>query len=214
MPTVVDALDALLPQTQCTKCGFPSCRAYAEALAAGAAPINRCPPGGDAVIRRLAAALGREYAPLDPRCGVERGRHVAVIDEPRCIGCTLCIQACPVDAIVGAPRQMHTVVIELCTGCDLCLPPCPVDCIAMIPATGADAIWDELRMAAARQRFEARSRRLARLRSRRTERPGARAGAAPQEAGRPSGPNPDKQAVIRAAVARVRARRAGARRRP
>jgi electron transport complex protein RnfB len=209
---LADRIDALLPQTQCTKCGYPSCRAYAAALATHAAAINQCPPGGDAGIRRLAAALGREYLPLDPQHGAEQPRHVAVIDEPRCIGCTLCIQACPVDAIVGAPKQMHTVVVELCSGCDLCLPPCPVDCITMVPAVGADAVWDQPRMDAARSRFERRSRRLARDRTERAARlaePLRTVQGTPDRV--PVDPPTDKQAVIRAAVARARAKRAAAR---
>src|SRR5512134_1771645 len=155
---LADAIDRLLPQTQCTRCGYPACRPYAEAVAAGEAAINRCPPGGDAGIRALAALTGRPYAPLDPECGVEAPRRVALIDESRCIGCTLCITACPVDAIAGARRQMHTVIADLCTGCDLCLPPCPVDCIDMVPA--ADPAWDRLRADAARDRY---LRRIARL---------------------------------------------------
>jgi len=207
-------IDALLPQTQCTKCGYPSCRAYAEALAAGAAALNRCPPGGDAGVRRLAEALGRDYVPLDPACGVERPRRVAAIDEARCIGCTLCILACPVDAIVGAPKQMHTIVVELCTGCDLCLPPCPVDCIAMAPVIGADATWDPPSADAARDRFERRNRRLANDRAERAAQlsAGARAAPAPSDVhDEPPGEPLDRQAVIRAAVARARARRAAAR---
>ena len=140
MNELVERIDALLPQTQCTKCGYPSCRPYAEAIAAGEADINQCPPGGDAGVRKLAALLGREAKPLNPRNGVEQPRRVAVIDEARCIGCTLCIQACPVDAIVGASKLMHTVVTELCSGCDLCVPPCPVDCIEMVPAIGANTL--------------------------------------------------------------------------
>ncbi|MEJ2577344.1 MAG: electron transport complex subunit RsxB, partial [Gammaproteobacteria bacterium] len=129
---VVDRIDAILPQTQCGQCNFPGCRPYAEAIAAGEAPINQCPPGGDEVIRELADLLGVEALPLNPENGVEQAPTVVVIDEQVCIGCTLCIQACPVDAIVGAPKQMHTVIIGECTGCDLCLPPCPVDCIEVI----------------------------------------------------------------------------------
>jgi len=131
---VVDQIDALLPQTQCAQCGFPGCRPYAQAIADGEADINQCPPGGEAGIRALAELLGREAKPLNPDNGAEQPRRVAVIDEPACIGCTLCIQACPVDAIVGAPKLMHTVIAAQCTGCDLCLPPCPVDCIEMVPA--------------------------------------------------------------------------------
>jgi electron transport complex protein RnfB len=129
---VVDQIDSLLPQTQCGQCGYPGCRPYAEAIAGGEADINQCPPGGEAGIRALADLLGREPKPLNPENGVEKPRTVAVIDEVACIGCTLCIQACPVDAIVGASKQMHTVIESECTGCDLCLPPCPVDCIEMV----------------------------------------------------------------------------------
>lgn len=133
----VDAIDALLPQTQCGQCGYGGCRPYAEALARGEAEINRCPPGGMAGVRALADLLGREPKPLDPACGREKPPAVALIDEDVCIGCTKCIQACPVDAIVGASKQMHTVVNELCTGCELCVPACPVDCIAMVNAPDA-----------------------------------------------------------------------------
>lgn len=132
-PDLVQRLDALLPQTQCTKCGYDGCRPYAEALAAGAADVNRCPPGGDEGVARLARLLGRAAKPLDPECGVYRPPRVAVIDESVCIGCTKCIQACPVDAIVGASKLMHTVVAAWCTGCERCIPPCPVDCIALEP---------------------------------------------------------------------------------
>lgn len=129
---VVDRIDALLPQTQCAQCNFPGCRPYAEAIASGEADINQCPPGGEAAIRALADLLGREPKPLNPENGEEKPKTVAVIDEDRCIGCTLCIQACPVDAIVGAAKLMHTVIESECTGCDLCLPPCPVDCIDIV----------------------------------------------------------------------------------
>jgi electron transport complex protein RnfB len=129
---VVDQIDALLPQTQCANCGYPGCRPYAQAIAAGEAEINQCPPGGEAGIRALADLLGRESLPLNPENGEEKPKAVAVIDEKVCIGCTLCIQACPVDAIVGAAKLMHTVIESECTGCDLCLPPCPVDCIEMV----------------------------------------------------------------------------------
>jgi electron transport complex protein RnfB len=135
--TLVDAIDALLPQTQCTRCGYAGCRPYAVAVAKGEADINQCPPGSDATIRALAAALGREYRPLNPAHGVETRPLVAVIDEERCIGCAKCLPACPVDAIVGAQHFMHTVVSAQCTGCELCLPPCPVDCIEMRPLTDA-----------------------------------------------------------------------------
>lgn len=129
---VADQVERLLPQTQCAQCGFPGCRPYAEAIARGEADINQCPPGGEATIRALAHLLDREPKPLNPQNGVEKPTVVAVIDESRCIGCTLCIQACPVDAIVGAAKQMHTVLAAECTGCELCLPPCPVDCIELV----------------------------------------------------------------------------------
>jgi Na+-translocating ferredoxin:NAD+ oxidoreductase subunit B len=130
-----EAIDALLPQTQCTRCGYSGCRPYAEAIACGDAEINRCPPGGAQTVRALACLLGREPLPLDPACGVETPHRVAQIDESRCIGCARCLPPCPVDAIVGAQRHMHTVILELCTGCELCIAPCPVDCIAMVPAS-------------------------------------------------------------------------------
>jgi len=129
---VVERIDALLPQTQCGQCNFPGCRPYAEAIASGEADINQCPPGGESGIRALADLLGREPKALNPENGEEKPKTVVVIDEQRCIGCTLCIQACPVDAIVGAAKLMHTVIKSECTGCDLCLPPCPVDCIDII----------------------------------------------------------------------------------
>lgn len=155
------ALDAILPQTQCTKCGYDGCRPYAEAMARGLAEINQCPPGGTAGIAKLSAVTGRPAQPLNPVNGVEGPLRVALIDETLCIGCTLCIEACPVDAIVGAARRMHTVLPSLCTGCDLCVPPCPMDCIAMVAPDRPHA-WDEADAAAARARFEARNLRLAR----------------------------------------------------
>ncbi len=130
---VVDQIESLLPQTQCGQCGYPGCRPYAEAIARGEADINRCAPGGERTIRALADLLGREPKPLDPELGGEKAPAVAVIDERLCIGCTKCIQACPVDAIVGAAKQMHTVIAGECTGCELCVPVCPVDCIRMEP---------------------------------------------------------------------------------
>jgi len=197
MSALANAIDTLLPQTQCTKCGYPSCRRYAEAISSGEADFNQCPPGGEAGIRALAAMLGREARPLNPANGVERERRVAVIDEARCIGCTLCIKACPVDAIVGAAKLMHTVVTGLCSGCDLCVPPCPVDCIEMVPATGEDAVWDRARADAARARFERREARLEREREERTLRV------------KRAGPQTDKKrAIIAQAIARARAKRA------
>ena len=197
-------IDALLPQTQCTRCGFPDCASYAEALASGATNINRCPPGGEAGIRRLANLLARDYLPLDPACGVQQPHHVALIEEAHCIGCTLCIQACPVDAIIGAAKQMHTVMTELCSGCGLCVAPCPVDCIAMLPASGKHAIWDTDRARAARQRFVARKARLAAARTERD--PRFSDDATPVSCNT----RPDKRAVIEAAIERARARRANA----
>jgi len=138
---IVDQIDALLPQTQCGQCGFPGCRPYAEAIAGGKADINQCPPGGEATILALADLLDRDPKPLNPENGQEKPKTVAIIDEARCIGCTLCIQACPVDAIVGAAKHMHTVIAEECTGCNLCVPPCPVDCIDMVPVKQNIQVW-------------------------------------------------------------------------
>ena len=137
---LVDQIDALLPQTQCGQCGHPGCRPYATSIALGG-PINRCPPGGDATIRALARLLAKSPTPLDPVHGVEGIRKVAYIREPECIGCTKCVQACPVDAILGSARHMHTVITSECTGCDLCVAPCPVDCIDMVPAYPPQHHW-------------------------------------------------------------------------
>jgi len=147
---LIDRLVNALPQTQCTKCGYPDCRAYAEALASGEILPNRCPPGGIEGIKRLSSILApifpldafELHPTIDPECGKERPRPVAFIDPKTCIGCTLCIQACPVDAIVGASKQMHVVLSDWCTGCDLCIPPCPVDCITMIDVTGEQTGWN------------------------------------------------------------------------
>ncbi|RMD69771.1 MAG: electron transport complex subunit RsxB [Gammaproteobacteria bacterium] len=135
---VVEMIDSVLPQSQCGQCGYPGCRPYAEAVARGEADINLCVPGGERVMRALADLLGKEPKPV-----VEEhpGRQVAVIDEEKCIGCTLCIQACPVDAIIGAPKQMHTVIAEECTGCELCVPVCPVECIHMVPVKEDITTW-------------------------------------------------------------------------
>jgi electron transport complex protein RnfB len=149
-------IDALLPQTQSTQCGYEGCRPYAEAIARGEADINQCPPGGDAGVDRIAALLGRASKTLNPDNGLYRAPQLAVIDEAACIGCTKCIQACPVDAIVGASKLMHTVMADWCTGCELCLPPCPVDCIALVPVAALP------RADLSRSRHDARALRLAR----------------------------------------------------
>src|ERR1700747_733698 len=166
MSTVED-IDALLPQTQCTRCGYQGCRPYAQAIAAGEAPINQCPPGGAATIGALARLLRLPALPLNPANGIEGPPLVALIDEEACIGCAKCLPPCPVDAILGAPKQMHTVIMALCTGCELCVAPCPVDCIAMVPrtslanATGAPAPQEN------RERYQAhRLRSAARVRDR------------------------------------------------
>jgi len=165
VPTPAEALtgriDALLPQTQCRQCGYAGCRPYAEAISTGSTAINRCPPGGSDVIADLARLLQRSPIPLDTRYGVTQTPAVALIDEAWCIGCTLCIQACPVDAIAGAAKLMHTVIAEECTGCELCIPPCPVDCIQMIAdARPADRETRAARAAHARARYLARGERL------------------------------------------------------
>lgn len=216
-----DRLEALLPQTQCTKCGFQGCRPYAEAMARGEAACNRCPPGGEEGVRRLAAELGVPPLPLDPAHGIEQPRAVARIDESLCIGCTLCIQACPVDAIVGAPKQMHTVLPDWCTGCDLCVAPCPVDCIAMIPVTGNRTGWDawsQPQADQARARYQGRKLRLVREREENDARLAAKAAAKLQameqeaalsEAERAA--QARKKAIIQAAIERARQKQQNAR---
>ena len=194
--TLAAALNDALPQTQCTRCGYPDCRSYADAIAAEGAAINRCPPGGDEGVQRLAALTGAAPLPLDPACGIEAPRQLAVIDEAWCIGCTLCLQACPVDCIVGGPKAMHTVVAAQCTGCELCLPVCPVDCIALTPVTGARTGWDAwsgAQAAQARDRYDWHRERLQRDDATRIA-----AQAAPPR---------DRHSVIAAALARARAQR-------
>ena len=157
-----NAIDALLPQTQCTRCGYNGCKPYANAIAHGEAQINQCPPGGAQTIDALAALLGRPVLPLNPANGVEGPTRVAQIDEERCIGCAKCLPPCPVDAIIGMRRQMHTVVAELCTGCELCTAPCPVDCIVMLPRTALAREYAAPTAHASRERFEAHDSRVAR----------------------------------------------------
>ena len=204
----------LLPQTQCTRCGFPDCAAYAQAIAQDQAPINRCPPGGEDGVRRLAALTEQEVLPLDPACGQEGPLRLAVIDETWCIGCTLCIKACPVDCIVGASKLMHTVIESQCTGCELCLPACPVDCIDMRPsgsATGWGA-WSASQAQAARERYEFHQFRVARHTRENDERLASKAQAKLADlaaASRHTDPQvlAQKRAVIEAALERARAKK-------
>jgi electron transport complex protein RnfB len=154
-----DAIDAVLPQTQCTRCGYPACRPYADAIAQGEAAINQCPPGGAQGIALLADLTGQPIVPLNPNNGLEGPLQVAIIDETRCIGCTVCIKACPVDAIVGGFKQMHTVLADDCTGCELCVTPCPVDCIVMVTPTPVRT-WTQQDADHARRRFQAREARV------------------------------------------------------
>lgn len=188
---------AALPQTQCTRCGYPDCEAYAQAIAGRAADINQCPPGGAEGVALLSAITGRPVIALSADHGEESPRSVAVIDEDWCIGCTLCLAACPTDAIVGANKLMHTVIEDHCTGCALCLPVCPVDCIALVnisgTATGWQA-WSNTQADSARQRYETRKIRLAQEQQ---------AAAVPAQKPGDTG----KQTAIDAALARARARR-------
>jgi electron transport complex protein RnfB len=191
---LVRKIDALLPQTQCRRCGYAGCLPYAQAVGEGEA-IDRCPPGGDETLAAMAALTGRPIVPLDASCGEHAPLAVARVDEAWCIGCTLCIAACPVDAIVGAAKRMHTVLPALCTGCELCLPPCPVDCIDMVPAGRA---WSRADADAARERFAVRN---------------ARAAVPPRklQSSDKSSALPAKADAVAAAFARARARRAAAR---
>jgi len=217
---LTDQLEDILPQTQCTKCGYPDCRGYAQAMASGEALPNRCPPGGEEGIKRLSKVLISIYPQdafdlhptIDTECGVERPRPVAFIDSQKCIGCTLCIQACPVDAIIGASKQMHVVLSEWCTGCDLCIPPCPVDCISMVDVTGNSAGWDAWSQDLAnisRKRYHDRANRLDREQRDNDERLAKKAATklAAVNAENPSSANElkeqeRKRAIIAAAIAR------------
>ena len=216
---------AALPQTQCTRCGEPDCERYAEAITQGA-PINRCPPGGEVGIQRLAAITGLPALALDPAHGQEGPRHMAWIDEATCIGCTLCITACPVDAIIGAPKRMHTVLEPWCTGCELCVPVCPVDCIHLepvAPTLSGWAAWSQAQADEALARYQQHLARLARDGAREEARlaagafplapvPAAETTAATVRiqvlaTAATSEPGDSRQAAIAAALARSRARR-------
>ena len=212
---LVDRIDAILPQTQCRQCVYAGCRPYAEAIARGEADINQCPPGGDEGVRLLASLLGVEAKPLNPAHGVPKPRSIAVIEESLCIGCTLCIKACPVDAIVGAAKLMHTVVADECTGCELCLAPCPVDCIVMQPIEQGITSWRGTDHAdRARQRYDFRLHRLAWDKAEKTERLAAKQAASPaatsagSDAAAAKKASLTKQSVIAAAVERARVRKA------
>jgi Na+-translocating ferredoxin:NAD+ oxidoreductase subunit B len=211
----VARINAVLPQTQCTRCGYPDCRAYAQAIAQGQAGINQCPPGGEEGVWRLAQLTGLPPSPLDPACGHEGPMTVAVIDEAWCIGCTLCLKACPTDAIVGTHKRMHTVIPEACTGCDLCIPVCPVDCIQMEAVSGPHsgwAAWSQAQADQARQRYEARGQRLAREAAERLQRHEAQAQAKladlPSHSKHTDAATLDrKRSLIEAALAKARAAR-------
>ncbi|MBT9455004.1 MAG: electron transport complex subunit RsxB [Burkholderiaceae bacterium] len=213
--SLVEAIDKALPQTQCTRCGYIDCRAYAQAVVAGEAQINQCPPGGQDGVQRLAALTGRPALPLNPVNGIEGPRQLAIIDEAWCIGCTLCIKACPVDCIVGAAKQMHVIVNDQCTGCELCIPACPVDCISLQPVTPGRSgwqAWSAEQAAQAQARYEFRLQRLERAKSDNAERLLAKAEAKLADVAAASRlTEPDalerKRAVIEAAIARAKAQR-------
>lgn len=212
---LVQALDDALPQTQCTRCGYPDCHAYAQAIAVGEAGINQCPPGGAEGVSRLAALTGRPPLALNPANGAEAPRQLAVIDEAWCIGCTLCLKACPVDCIVGGPKGMHTVIAAQCTGCELCLPACPVDCISLTSTGGEHTgwqAWSAPQAQEARTRYDWHRERLQRDAHEHETRLAESAFAAPTPVGietvGSAQPAPDKRAIIAAAQARARAARA------
>lgn len=208
-------IDAALPQTQCKRCSYPDCASYAQAIAAGEAGINQCPPGGAEGIERLATITGQPVQPLDTHFGIEGPVTVAVIDEDWCIGCTLCIGACPTDAIVGIAKRMHTVVEPYCTGCELCLPVCPVDCISLDIVSGERTGWQAWTPAQAqqgRERYTERQARLVREQKANEERLEAKARAKLADLAAHSKITDEavldkKRAVIEAALARSRARR-------
>ncbi len=208
-------IDAALPQTQCTRCGYPDCASYARAVADGDADINQCPPGGAEGIERLAAITGRVAKPLNPHNGIEGPVTVAVIDEAWCIGCTLCIKVCPTDAIVGSNKRMHTVIEPVCTGCELCLPVCPVDCISLEIVSGERTGWQAWTADQARQgqvRYLARQDRLARGKLEHEDRLEAKAKEKLSDLAAHSRITDEalldkKRAVIEAALSRARAKR-------
>ncbi len=205
----VAQIEALLPQTQCGKCKHPGCRPYAEAIAAGEA-INHCVPGGADTIAELAALLHEPVLPLDPAYGIEHDyRTVALIREGECIGCTKCIQACPVDAIMGAAKHMHTIITDLCTGCDLCVAPCPVDCIDMVPLPKITDAAEKKQLALeAKARYEARNTRLAQEEAERQAKRQAAPVASPTTSPSASPAADDKSRVIKAALARSNLKKA------
>ena len=213
--SLIEQLNNALPQTQCTRCGYPDCQRYAEAMAQGEADINQCPPGGTEGVARLAALTGKLAKPLNPDNGLEGPRTIAIIDEAWCIGCTLCIAACPTDAIVGANKRMHTVVEPYCTGCELCIPACPVDCISLEPVDiqlSGWASWPQSLADLARQRYDARSTRLQREAMEHDERLAAKAvqklaDLPAHTKGTDHAPEVDrKRAIIEAALAKAKAR--------
>ena len=207
MSSLADRIDALLPQTQCTRCGYQGCRPYAEAIAAGTAEINQCPPGGAAGIVKLADLLKTLPKALNPTNGIEKPLEMAVIDEDLCIGCTLCIQACPVDAIVGAAKWMHTILANWCTGCELCIAPCPVDCIAMVKVE-PERVWNDADASLARARYYARNDRLAAQACEREKKLAAKSTSSTPPADPASAAaEARKKAVIAAAIERARVQR-------
>lgn len=201
-------VDDLLPQTQCTQCGYNGCMPYAEAISTGLADINRCPPGGTETISSLATLLGVEAKPLDAECGTHIPRHIADIHPEHCIGCTLCIKACPVDAIVGANKKRHAVIASLCTGCELCIAPCPVDCIDMVLLPGFSE-WGKSQADQARVRLHKREVRLVRQREETDARLESKAlkKLSNLEAKTEDSEIDKKRAIIEAALKRARARR-------
>lgn len=213
---LVDRIDAALPQTQCTRCGYPDCRAYAHAVVSGKAAINQCPPGGDEGIRRLSAITGQAVLPLSVEHGIDGPLTVAIIDEDWCIGCTLCMDACPTDAIAGTNKRMHTVIEPWCTGCELCIPVCPVDCIALTPISGEKTAWDAWtpeQALTAKTRYQARQIRLVRESAEHEDRLQAKAQAKLQDLPAHTKTDSDtetdrKRGIIEAALAKARSRQA------